>query len=251
MCRLALKKLWICVPVQSCPQPLHQCLNPWPKKNPLCSSCWLIINSGSCLGAVSIRGQKGKKGGGRQSSIVLDNLHTCLLKLTLFHWVNPYGIHVESMEWMLAGTAANSLYHGHHGFHVEWSWNGPFLMESITIRGLVYAPHVLISTEWQEDFSDRCWSELDQGQTFWSVSGLLISAEQCWSDFQTVECLVQNYQCQDCWSVLSSSDQAFKPMRALYKILTCADNLVIRIPYDVCIWTGKIKVHYIELYKSI
>ena len=46
---------------------------------------------------------------------------------------NTYGIHLESMESMLAETTANSLFHGHHGFHVEWSWNGQFHMESITI----------------------------------------------------------------------------------------------------------------------
>ena len=45
--------------------------------------------------------------------------------------VNPYEIHVESMEWMLAGTTANSLFHGHHGLHVEWSWNGHGMVHSI------------------------------------------------------------------------------------------------------------------------
>ena len=39
--------------------------------------------------------------------------------------------HVESMEWMLAGTTANSLFHGHHGFHVEWSWNAHGMVNSI------------------------------------------------------------------------------------------------------------------------
>ena len=30
---------------------------------------------------------------------------------------------MESMEWMLAESPANFLFHGHHGFHVEWGWN--------------------------------------------------------------------------------------------------------------------------------
>ena len=58
--------------------------------------------------------------------------------------VNPYGIHVESMEsisnsmWNLWNqcwleTTANLLFHGHHGFNVEWSWNGQFHMEAIAI----------------------------------------------------------------------------------------------------------------------
>ena len=46
------------------------------------------------------------------------------------------------------------------------------------------------------------------------------------------------------------SDKTFKPLSALYKTSTYADNLILRIPYDVCIWTGKIKVYYIELHKS-
>ena len=33
--------------------------------------------------------------------------------------VIPYGIHMESMESMLAETPANFLFHGHLGFHVE------------------------------------------------------------------------------------------------------------------------------------
>ena len=55
-------------------------------------------------------------------------------------------------------------------------------------------PHVLISA--------------DQRQNCWSVSGLLISAEQFWSDFQIFECIVQKYQCQDCWSVLSKPSKS-------------------------------------------
>ena len=39
-------------------------------------------------------------------------------------WVNPYGIHVESMESIMAESSANLLFHGHHGFHMEGSWNG-------------------------------------------------------------------------------------------------------------------------------
>ena len=30
---------------------------------------------------------------------------------------------MESMEWMLAESPANFLFHGHHRFHVEWGWN--------------------------------------------------------------------------------------------------------------------------------
>ena len=53
---------------------------------------------------------------------------------------NPCGIHgihqefhMESMEWMLAETPANFLFHGHHGFHMEWGWNGHGLINSIWI----------------------------------------------------------------------------------------------------------------------
>ena len=31
----------------------------------------------------------------------------------------PGLFHMESMEWMLAETPANFLFHGHHGLHVE------------------------------------------------------------------------------------------------------------------------------------
>ena len=53
---------------------------------------------------------------------------------------NPCGIHgihqefhMESMEWMLAETPANFLFHGHHGFHMEWGWNGHGMIHSIWI----------------------------------------------------------------------------------------------------------------------
>jgi len=32
----------------------------------------------------------------------------------------PRLIHMESMESMLAEASANLLFHGHHGFHMEW-----------------------------------------------------------------------------------------------------------------------------------
>ena len=68
--------------------------------------------------------------------------------------------------------------------------------------------------------SDQRWSgselliSADQFWVFfsdqhWSVSALLISTEQFWSEKNTIDCLVQNCQCQDCWSALSSSDQTF------------------------------------------
>ena len=51
---------------------------------------------------------------------------------------NPYGIHgihqkfhMESMEWMLAETPANFFFHGQHGIHVEWWWNGHGMINSI------------------------------------------------------------------------------------------------------------------------
>ena len=37
------------------------------------------------------------------------------------------------MEWMLAETPANFLFHGHHGFHVELGWNGHGMINSTWI----------------------------------------------------------------------------------------------------------------------
>ena len=44
--------------------------------------------------------------------------------------------HLECMESMLAETTANSLFHGHHGFPVEWSWNGHGMVNSIWNVGI-------------------------------------------------------------------------------------------------------------------
>ena len=75
-------------------------------------------------------------------------------------------------------------------------------------------PHMFWSALSGATIADQRWSVL--GIFFWSA---LISSEQFWSDFQIIEWLVQNYQCQDCWSVLNSSDQTFKPLSTLYKII--------------------------------
>ena len=66
---------------------------------------------------------------------------------------NPYGIHgihqefhMESMEWMLAETPANFLFHGHHGFQMEWGWNGHGKINSIWIpHGFHWIPYGMLA----------------------------------------------------------------------------------------------------------
>ena len=40
---------------------------------------------------------------------------------------------MESMESIMAESSANLLFHGHHGFHMEGSWNGHGMVNSIWI----------------------------------------------------------------------------------------------------------------------
>jgi len=50
----------------------------------------------------------------------------------------PRLIHVESMESIMAESSANLLFHGHHGFHMEGSWNGHGMVNSIWIPLIPY-----------------------------------------------------------------------------------------------------------------
>ena len=78
----------------------------------------------------------------------------------------------------------------------KFHWNGTGIHRNDRNLAVLYPPpHVLISA----DQCQNCWSVLISSGYFF-----LISTDQC----------------QHCWSVLSSSDQTFKPLTALYKIIS-------------------------------